>query len=83
MVKQSKLSPVGVDIAKMGRTDHIRILVVAVVGVAGVGAIEVLTLLDVQEWIKFAVLVVTFAAIPLGAYWFVLAPSDRRGRRVR
>ena len=57
---------------QMNRTDHITILAVALVGVVGV-AVEVLTLLDVQEWIKFAVAVVTFAVILLGTYWFVLA----------
>jgi hypothetical protein len=58
----------------MSRTDHITILVLALVGV---GAIEVLTLLDVQEWIKFAVMLVTFAVILVGTYWFVLARGDR------
>jgi hypothetical protein len=58
----------------MNRTDHITILVLALVGV---GAIEVLTLLDVQEWIKFAVMLVTFAVILVGTYWFVLARGDR------
>jgi hypothetical protein len=82
-VKQSRLSPLGVDIAKMGRTDHITILVVALVGVVGVGAIEVLTLLDVQEWIKFVVMLVTFAVILVGTYWFVLAQSDRRNGQGR
>jgi hypothetical protein len=61
----------------MSRTDHRAILVVALVGLAGVGAIEVLTPLDLQEWIKFAVMVVTFAVILAGTYWFVLAQSDR------
>ena len=52
-------------------------------GLVGVAAIEVLTLLDVQEWIKFAVLVVTFAMILAGTYWFVLAQSDRRNGQGR
>ena len=47
-------------------------------GPCGVGAIEVLTLLGAREWTKFAVLAVTFAAILLGAYWFVLASDNRR-----
>jgi hypothetical protein len=68
----------GVDLAEMARTDYVRILVVAVAGLLGVGAIEALTLLGAQEWIKFAVLVVTFAVIVLGAYWFVFAQGDRR-----
>jgi hypothetical protein len=61
----------------MSTTDHITILVLALVGLAGVGAIEVLTLLDVQEWIKFAVMLVTLAVILSGTYWFVLAQGDR------
>jgi hypothetical protein len=66
-------------LVEMSRTDHINILVVAVVGLVGVGTIEALTLLGVQEWIKLAVVVVTFAVILLGAYWFVLSQGDRRG----
>jgi hypothetical protein len=61
----------------MSRTDHITILVVALVGVVGVAAVEVLTLLEAQEWTKFAVMVVTFAVILGGSYWFVLAQGDR------
>jgi len=68
---------------QMSRTDHITILAVALVGVVGVAAIEVLTLLDIQEWIKFAVAVVTFAVILSGTYWFVLAQSDRRNSQGR
>lgn len=62
----------------MSRTDYITILVVALVGLVGVVTVEVLTLSGTQEWIKFAVAVVTFAVILLGTYWFVLAQSDRR-----
>jgi hypothetical protein len=68
---------------QMSKTDHITILAVALVGVVGVAAIEVLTLLEVQEWIKFAVAVVTFAVILSGTYWFVLAQSDRRNSQGR
>jgi hypothetical protein len=67
----------------VGRTEHINIFVAALVGLVGVGTVEALTLLGVQEWIKFAVAAVTFAAISLGAYWFVLAQGDRRGDRGR
>jgi hypothetical protein len=68
---------------QMSRTDHTTILAAALVGVVGVAAIEVLTLLDVQEWIKFAVMVVTFAAILAGTYWFALTRSDRRNGQGR
>jgi protein-S-isoprenylcysteine O-methyltransferase Ste14 len=61
----------------MKRTDLVLIVVVAAAGLAGVGAIEVLTLLDVQEWIKFAVMLVMFAVILAGTYWFVLTRGDR------
>ena len=67
----------------MSRTDHITILVLALVGLVGVAAVEVLTLLGIQEWIKFAVVLVTFAVILVGTYWFVLAQGDRRGGRGR
>jgi hypothetical protein len=67
----------------MGRTEYITILVIALMGLAGFGTVGVLTLLGVQEWIKFAVAVATFAVILLGTYWFVLAPGDRRGGRGR
>jgi hypothetical protein len=67
----------------MGRTDLIRILVVVLVGLVGVSTVEVLTLLGIQEWIKFAVAVVTFVVILLGSYWFVLAQSDRRSSQRR
>ena len=58
----------------MSRTDHITILVLALVGV---GAVEVLTLVEAQEWTKFAVMVLTFAVILGGSYWFVLTQGDR------
>jgi protein-S-isoprenylcysteine O-methyltransferase Ste14 len=61
----------------MSRTDHITIVVLALVGVVGVAAVEVLTLVEVQEWIKFAVMVVTFVVILSGTYWFVLTQGDR------
>jgi hypothetical protein len=61
----------------MNRTEHITILVLTLVGVVGVGAVEVLTLLEAQEWTKFALMVVTFAVILGGSYWFVLAKGDR------
>ncbi len=67
----------------MGRTEHINILAVALIGVAGVLTIDVLTLLGVHEWIKFAVAVVTFAVILSGAYWFLLVKGHRRGDRGR
>ncbi len=67
----------------MGRTEYITILVTALLGLAGVVTIDVLTLLGVQEWIKFTVGVATFAVILLGTYWFVLAPGDRGGGRGR
>ncbi len=59
------------------------ILVLALVGLVGVSAVEVLTFIGVQEWIKFAVVVATFAVIVSGTYWFVLARSDRRGGQGR
>jgi hypothetical protein len=65
----------------MGRTEYINILVIALLGLAGVVTIDVRTLLGVQEWIKFAVAVATFAVILSGTYWFVLAQGDRRGGR--
>ena len=52
-------------------------MVVALVGVVGVGAVEVLTLVEAQEWTKFAVMVLTFAVILGGSYWFVLIQGDR------
>jgi NADH:ubiquinone oxidoreductase subunit 4 (subunit M) len=61
----------------MSRTDHITILVLALEGVVGFAAVEVLTLLEDQEWTKFAVMLVTFAVILSGIYWFVLAQGDR------
>jgi hypothetical protein len=67
----------------MKRTDLVRIVVVAAAGLAGVVTIDVLTLLGVQEWIKFAVMLVTFAVVLLGTYWFVLAQSDRRNGQGR
>ena len=54
------------------------IMVLALVDLIGVGTVEVLTLLGIQEWIKFAVVVLMFTVIALGTYWFVLAQSDRR-----
>jgi hypothetical protein len=65
----------------MGRTEYINILVIALIGLAGVITIVALTLLGVQEWIKFAVAVATFAVILSGTYWFVLAEGNRRGGR--
>ncbi len=59
------------------------ILVLALAGLIGVGTVEVLTLLGIQEWIKFAVVVLMFAVIALGTYWFVLAQGDRRNGQGR
>jgi hypothetical protein len=67
----------------MSITDPIRILVVVLVGVGGISTVEILTLLGIQEWIKFAVAVVTFFVILLGSYWFVLAQSDRQSGQGR
>jgi hypothetical protein len=53
------------------------ILVGALVGVVGLSTVEVLTLLGIQEWIKFAMAVVTFVVILLGSYWVVLAQSGQ------
>jgi NADH:ubiquinone oxidoreductase subunit 4 (subunit M) len=71
----------GGRLTQMSRTDHITILVLALVGLVGVGAVEVLTFIGVQERIKFAVVVATLAVIISGTYWFVLAQSDRRNDR--
>ena len=67
----------------MGRTEYINILVIALIGLAGVIIIDALTLLGGQEWIKFAVALATFAVILSGTYWFVLTEGNRRGGRGR
>ena len=67
----------------MSITDPIRILVVVLMRVGGISTVEILTLLGIQEWIKFAVAVVTFFVILLGSYWFVLAQSDRQSGQGR
>ena len=67
----------------MGRTEYINILLVALIGLAGVIIIDALTLLGVQEWIKFAVALATIALILSGTYWFVLTEGNRRGGRGR
>ena len=82
-VMRRKASPHKGRLTQMSRTDHITILVVSLAGVVGVAAAVVLTLLEVQEWIKFAVMLVTFAVILAGTYWFVLAQSDRRNGQER
>jgi hypothetical protein len=63
----------------MGRTEYINILVVALIGLAGVLSIDVLTLLGIHEWIKFAVALVMFTVILSGTYWFLFVKGDRRG----
>jgi hypothetical protein len=67
----------------MGRTEYLNILAVALIGLAGVLFIDVLTILGVHEWIKFAVAVVTFAVILSGTYWFLFVKGDRQGNRGR
>jgi hypothetical protein len=66
-------------LTKMSRADYIGILVVALVGFAGVDTVEVLTLLDIQEWIEFVVAAFTFAVILFGIYEFIGGSSGRRG----
>ena len=57
----------------MSRTDYIRKLVVALVGLEGLATVEVLTLLDIQEWIESVVIAFTFAVILFGTYGFIWA----------
>ena len=67
----------------MSRTDYIRKLVVALVGLAGLATVEVLTLLDIQEWIESVVTAFTFAVILFGTYEFIWGSNGRRDGRER
>lgn len=67
----------------MSRTDYIRILVVALMGLAGLATVEVLTLLDLQEWIESVVTAFTFAVILFRTYEFIWGSNGRRDGRER
>jgi hypothetical protein len=56
-------------------------ITIAVLGVLAAGAyvaLGVMTVLEVSEYIKFAVAVALLVVILVGAYWFVLTPQKQR-----
>jgi protein-S-isoprenylcysteine O-methyltransferase Ste14 len=60
----------------MQRSDWIVIGLLIVLAVVGETAIALLTLLEGPEWIEFVIVLVLFAAILVGACWFVIAPQS-------
>ena len=52
-------------------------------GLAGLATVEVLTLLDLQEWIESVVTAFTFAVILFGTYEFIWGSNGRRDGRER
>ena len=67
----------GVHGQSMGRSDKIWITALAALGVVASAAIFVLTLLRSPEWMQFAMALVLFGALGLGAYRYVITPSGR------
>ncbi len=62
----------------MRKGDRITIAVLVVLGVAALVAIGVMTLLEVSEYLEFAVAMAMFAAILVGSYLFVITPQKQR-----
>ena len=67
----------GVHGESMGRSDKIWITALAALGVVASAVIFVLTLLRSPEWMQFAMALVLFGALGLGAYRYVITPSGR------
>jgi membrane protein implicated in regulation of membrane protease activity len=65
----------------MRKGDRITIAVLVVLGVAALVAIGVMTLLEVSEYLEFAVAMTMFAAILVGSYLFVITPQKQREER--
>ena len=61
----------------MGRADWIIILALAALSVVGLIAMAVITLTEGPELLEFAIVMVFFAAVLLGSYWFMLAPAGQ------
>jgi membrane protein implicated in regulation of membrane protease activity len=62
----------------MRKGDRITIAVLVVLGVAAFVAIGVMTLLEVSEYLEFAVAIAMFVAILVGSYLFVITPQKQR-----
>ena len=62
------------------------LITIAVLGVLAAGAyvaLGVMTLLEVSEYIKFAVAMALLVVILVCAYWFVLTPQKQREKGPR
>ena len=62
----------------MDRRDLITIAVVGVLAAVGFVALGVMTLLEVSEYIEFAVAMALMVVILVGAYLFVVTPQKQR-----
>lgn len=62
----------------MRKGDRITIAILVVLGVAAFVAIGVMTLLEVPEYLEFAVAMAMFVAILVGSYLFVITPQKQR-----
>lgn len=60
----------------MRRSDRILVAALAALIAATVAAVLVLSVLGAPAWVMFAVVMVLFATIWVGAFWLVV-PSDR------
>ena len=61
------------------------VLITGSLALVGVLCVILLTLFGpttvASEYVKFAIMIVLFLAILIGAYWFVMVPSGRNGGR--
>ncbi len=62
----------------MDRRDWITLAVVGVLATIGFVALGVMTLLEVSEYIEFAVAMALMLVILVGAYLFVVTPQKQR-----
>ena len=62
----------------MDRRDLITLAVVGVVAAVGFVALGVMTLLEVSEYIEFAVAMALMLTILVGAYLYVITPQKQR-----
>ncbi len=65
----------------MERRDWITIAVVGVIAVTAFVALAVMSLLEVSEYITFAVAMTLMLVILVGSYIFLLAPQKQREER--
>ncbi|MDX6381367.1 MAG: hypothetical protein QOI57_2391 [Rubrobacteraceae bacterium] len=65
----------------MSKRDYIMFAALAVLAVAAIISVGVLTVIGGSEYIKFGIVMVLFVAILVGAYLYVVTPQKQREER--